>query len=45
MPRNKRPRSVSPSVTVRNVRTKESAFAERYDIANKTNEQVLSADF
>jgi hypothetical protein len=43
MARNrKRGRSTSPTYSARNVRTKESAFAERYDTANKTNEQVLS---
>jgi hypothetical protein len=45
MARRKRARSTSPSDTARNVRTKEAAFAERYDTANKTNEQVLSEFF
>ena len=45
MARRKRARSTSPSDTARNVRTKETAFAERYDTANKTNEQVLSELF
>jgi len=42
MARRKHARSTSPSDTVRNVHTKETAFAERYDTANNTNEQVLS---
>jgi hypothetical protein len=41
MTRRKRARSTSLSDSVRNVRTKEMAFAERYDTANKTNEEVL----
>ena len=42
MPHQKRACSTSPNDTVRNVRTKEMAFVERYDTANKTKEQILS---
>ena len=35
-------RSASPTDSAHNVRMKKSAFAECYDTANKTNEQVLS---
>ena len=42
MPRQKRACSTSQNDTIRNVRTKEMAFAERYDTANKTKEEVLS---
>lgn len=42
MARRKRTRSTSPSNIIHNVCTKELAFAERYDTANNTKEQVLS---
>lgn len=41
----KRGCSASPTDNAWNVRTKESAFAEHYDTANKTNEEVLSMHF
>ena len=41
MPRKRARSTSSNDTTVRNVRTKEMAFAERYDTANKTKEQVL----
>ena len=42
MSRNKCTCSASPSDTVWNVHTKESAFAERYNTTNNTKEQVPS---
>ena len=46
MARNKKHRhSASPTDNAQNVCTKESTFAECYDTANKTNEEVLSTHF
>ena len=41
----KRGRSTSPTNNAQNVRTKKSAFTERYETANKTNKEVLSTHF
>ena len=38
----KQARDLSPASEARQVRTKLSAFEERYDTANKSNEEVLS---